>query len=44
MSNSIDRLFKILIEQGGSDLHLTEGYPPKMRIHGGVSAIEGEPV
>jgi len=44
MSNSIDRLFQILIEQGGSDLHLTEGYPPKMRIHGGVSAIEGEPI
>ncbi len=44
MSNSIDRLFQILIDQGGSDLHLSEGYPPKMRIHGGVSAIEGEPV
>jgi twitching motility protein PilT len=44
MANSIDRLFQILIEQGGSDLHLTEGYPPKMRIHGGVSAIEGEAI
>ncbi len=44
MANSIDRLFQILIEQGGSDLHLTEGYPPKIRIHGGVSAIEGEPI
>lgn len=44
MANSIDRLFKILINEGGSDLHLTEGYPPKMRIHGGVSAILGEPV
>ncbi len=44
MANQIDRLFQILIEQGGSDLHLTEGYPPKMRIHGGVSAIEGEDV
>ncbi len=44
MSNSIDRLFSILIEEGGSDLHLTEGYPPKMRVHGGVYPIEGEPV
>lgn len=44
MANQIDRLFQILVDQGGSDLHLTEGYPPKMRIHGGVSAIEGEPV
>ncbi len=40
---SIDRLFKILIAEGGSDLHLTEGYPPKIRAHGAVTAIEGEP-
>ena len=44
MPNQIDRLFQILIDQGGSDLHLTEGYPPKMRIHGGVSPIEGEDI
>ncbi len=44
MTKSIDRLFQILIQLGGSDLHLTEGYPPKIRIHGGVSAIEGEPI
>jgi len=43
MANSLDRLFQILIDEGGSDLHLTEGYPPKLRIHGGVHAIEGEP-
>lgn len=41
---SLDRLFKILVENGGSDLHLSEGSPPKIRIHGGISAIEGEPV
>ncbi len=44
MANSLDRLFQILIDQGGSDLHLTEGYPPKLRVHGGVRAIENEPV
>jgi len=44
MANQIDRLFQILIQSGGSDLHLTEGYPPKMRVHGGVSIIEGEPI
>ncbi len=43
MANSLDRLFQILVDQGGSDLHLTEGYPPKLRIHGGVHPIEGEP-
>lgn len=40
----IDKYFKYLIEHGGSDLHLTEGYPPKLRVHGGVSAIPDEPV
>ncbi|MEM9080035.1 MAG: type IV pilus twitching motility protein PilT [Verrucomicrobiota bacterium] len=40
---TIDRLFKHLVEGGGSDLHLSEGQPPKIRVHGAVSAIEGEP-
>ena len=40
----IDRLFQYLIDEGGSDLHLTQGYPPKLRVHGGVSAIPGEDV
>jgi twitching motility protein PilT len=40
----IDKYFKILVESGGSDLHLTEGEPPKLRIHGSVTAIEGESV
>ncbi len=44
MSHSIDRLFNILIESSGSDLHLTEGYPPKIRVHGAVTAIPNEPV
>ena len=38
----IDSLFKKLIESGGSDLHLSEGQPPKLRVHGAVSPIEGE--
>ena len=40
----IDRLFQYLVESGGSDLHLTEGQPPKVRVHGAVSAIPNEPV
>jgi|TARA_B110000914_G_scaffold153887_1_gene135045 twitching motility protein PilT len=40
----LDRLFQYLVESGGSDLHLSEGSPPKIRVHGGVSAIPDEPV
>lgn len=40
----IDKYLQHLVETGGSDLHLSEGEPPKLRIHGGVSAIEGEPI
>jgi len=40
----IDKYFKLLVESGGSDLHLTEGEPPKLRVHGSVTAIEGESV
>ncbi len=40
----IDRLFQHLVESGGSDLHISEGQPPKIRVHGAVTAIEGEPV
>ena len=40
----IDRLFQYLVSSGGSDLHLSEGSPPKVRVHGGVSAIPEESV
>jgi twitching motility protein PilT len=35
----IDGLFKRLIELGGSDLHLSQGQPPKVRVHGGIRPI-----
>lgn len=35
----IDELFHYLIAQKGSDLHLSEGQPPKIRVHGAVRAI-----
>lgn len=41
---TIDRLFQHLVSSGGSDLHLSEGSPPKIRVHGAVSAIPHEPV
>jgi len=40
----IDKYFQHLVAVGGSDLHLSEGSVPKVRVHGGVRPIEGEPV
>lgn len=40
----IDRLFQYLVSSGGSDLHLSEGAPPKVRVHGGVSVIPEEAI
>ncbi len=36
----IDRYFKMLVESGGSDLHLSEGQPAKLRVHGSITEIE----
>lgn len=33
---AIDQLFQIMVEQGASDLHLTSGAPPYLRLHGGM--------
>jgi len=40
---SIDRLFEILLETGSSDLHISEGQPPKIREHGRMVALD-EPI
>ena len=42
MKNKIDVFFQALVDQGGSDLHLSEGEPPKLRVHGEVTAIREE--
>jgi len=42
MKHPIDELFSILVEKGGSDLHLLEGQPPKIRRHGEVAKIQEE--
>ena len=41
---TIDKYFTYLVENGGSDLHLSQGQPPKIRVHGAISAIPDEPV
>ena len=38
----IDAYFQYLVANKGSDLHLSEGQPPKVRKHGSVVAISGE--
>jgi twitching motility protein PilT len=40
--NQIDAFFQVLIDHGASDLHLSEGQPPKIRLHGDISAIRNE--
>ncbi|HRQ88442.1 MAG TPA: type IV pilus twitching motility protein PilT, partial [Bacteroidia bacterium] len=35
----IDQYFQYLVASGASDLHLSEGQPPKMRAHGAIVAI-----
>ena len=38
----IDSLFEILMAKSGSDLHLAEGQPPKIRLHGEILPVSKE--
>ena len=40
----IDQFLSVVVEHGGSDLHIGEGQPPKMRLHGDVRPIREEPI
>jgi twitching motility protein PilT len=40
----LDQLLRVIVEQGGSDLHIGEGQPPKMRKHGDVAPIREKPL
>jgi twitching motility protein PilT len=35
----LDQLLSVIVEHGGSDLHIGEGQPPKMRMHGDIVPI-----
>ncbi len=37
--NKIDELFTLLVESGGSDLHLSQGQQPKVRVHGAITPV-----
>lgn len=36
----IDDLFRLMMSQGASDLHLTSGAPPFLRLHGNMVSLE----
>jgi twitching motility protein PilT len=40
----LDQFLNVVVQQGGSDLHISEGQPPKMRRHGDIMPIRAEPV
>ncbi|MCX5662850.1 MAG: type IV pilus twitching motility protein PilT [Planctomycetota bacterium] len=40
----IDALFRMVKEKKASDLHMLQGLPPKLRVHGDLEAIEGHPI
>jgi twitching motility protein PilT len=40
----IDNLLRMMVDKGGSDLHLMTGQPPKARISGGIVAIGDTPM
>jgi len=41
MTVSIHQLLKFMVDNGGSDLHITVNSPPQVRIHGRLLPIEG---
>ena len=40
----LDRFLSLIVKHGGSDLHIGEGQPPKMRVHGDIMPIRDEPI
>ena len=40
----LDQFLSVIVDDGGSDLHIGEGQPPKMRKHGDMMPIRAEPV
>src|SRR2546428_2569991 len=40
----LDQYLNVIVQQGGSDLHIGEGQPPKMRKHGDIMPVRAEPV
>lgn len=41
---AIDSLLRVMLERGGSDLHLTVGLPPKARLSGALTPLTDSPL
>jgi twitching motility protein PilT len=41
---TISDLLQLTVDEGASDLHLSVGIPPVLRIHGGLNPIDAEPL
>src|SRR5437868_1650999 len=41
---SLDHFLQVIVKDGGSDLHIGESQPPKMRKHGDVAPIRDTPL
>jgi len=42
--HDLDQFLQIVARQGASDLHIAEGQPPKIRMHGDIMPIRAEPI
>ena len=40
----IDKLFKLMVQQNASDMHLSSGSPPIFRIHGEMNPLNHPPL
>jgi len=43
MSHQIDQLLAFIVQQDASDLHLSSGRPPAMRVHGDIMPMTDQP-
>src|SRR5436305_15348820 len=41
---NLDQFLTVIVKEGGSDLHIGEAQPPKMRKHGDIAAIGETPL
>lgn len=41
---AMSELLQLVVDEGASDLHLTVGTPPVLRIHGGLNPLDSEPL
>src|SRR5437764_14794872 len=40
----LDAFFKLMFDSGASDLHITSGQPPILRVHGDLERVKYDPM